>query len=274
MSETAIAENVLCVRCAYNLRTLTAGQLCPECATPVSESLAHLNASLRGTRRLAIGAALLGAMFVHWVFRSVIILSAVDLPRITGGSLDVVVTLVFLAGATTVVTAIPASRAVPMRRQRSIIIATAVLAVVFDYAHIGIWWLHGHNQLTERSAILLWSGTMSAGSLSRFALSLLGWRFMTGFGTVLPPVAKATHLAFGICTALAAGFAIFNLYCSMAWFSGHPPELPEWSSTAFQIVSGFQGLVYLIYWAFVAVCAWRAKSAVQSAVPTPGSLSN
>ena len=40
-SSDAIRDDLLCIKCQYNLRTRTPADRCPECGTPVSESVAH-----------------------------------------------------------------------------------------------------------------------------------------------------------------------------------------------------------------------------------------
>src|SRR5262245_52264499 len=57
-----ITTDLPCMRCGYNLRTLGTDALCPECATPVAQSIElHSKSGQYNLRRLAMGAALLAA---------------------------------------------------------------------------------------------------------------------------------------------------------------------------------------------------------------------
>ncbi len=64
---THIDRDVGCVRCGYNLRGLNQNSLCPECASPIAESLKAQwigNADRKWLTRIVIGAMLLSGAFL------------------------------------------------------------------------------------------------------------------------------------------------------------------------------------------------------------------
>src|SRR4051812_48553197 len=67
MQTGVVEKDISCVRCGYNLRTLSKAGVCPECAAPVAESLKggpFNNAPAWWMKRVASGLGLLGVSFL------------------------------------------------------------------------------------------------------------------------------------------------------------------------------------------------------------------
>jgi hypothetical protein len=250
-----ITSDLPCHLCHYNLRTLAESALCPECATPISNSIQfHKNWGQLDLPRLLLGTALIACFPIP----SLLIRLFQGITGIRGGSawFALVLALAVTRAALLILGVhFIATSKKTIRPALSLLALGA--AVIMGLIWIGIQGfglvltllasplVSSHNVLGAINAIY------ASATLPNLFLLFCGWIFMHDFALRRnrPGFATATHISFLVFLAgVTNGFIATALQC--AYYFGHLTITPtvdlfiEFAQISFYVTT----LCHLIYW--------------------------
>jgi len=171
-SVPSLEQNIPCLRCGYNLRTLSSDARCPECATPISSSLdpallRYADPSWTSILALAFSLMLISAALQFWYLLILVLLERLDLPGPTGISDHIGVLLsihsfvdplfwlaVFIAGRPNPRTALP-SRYSFVRRAMRLFALMAMIRALLPVSSPESWIEKPIGQAIELLATIL-----------------------------------------------------------------------------------------------------------------------